>query len=99
MQIAAIAATQVVGTLRPAGTYLFRVSGTWDGITAVNFQYSEDEGATYRDVSESDLLLLTADMADPVALVVAEGTQWRLELDTPGASTSLTLWYAYAGAG
>lgn len=92
-----ITATYVIGSLQPSGTYLFRFFGTWDGVTA-NLQYSEDDGATWRDVSVAGLKTITVDMTDPVSIVVAADAKWQLELDTPGASTDLSLWYSYAGS-
>lgn len=96
-QITGIATTTVIGRIQPHGTHLFRVYGTWDSATA-NLQYSEDGGATYRDVAATTLLLLADDMDDPVDILVGEGTWWQLEIASPGASTLLALWYAQVGS-
>ncbi len=97
--ITGITATKKIGIIPPPGAHLFRIyGGTWDSVTA-SLQYSEDDGATYRDVDVAGLVGLTSNMDAPVALLCSAGVKFQLELDTPGGSTSLTFWEAYSGPG
>lgn len=89
-------ATFDLGTLPRTGTWLFRIFGTWDTATA-NLQYSEDDAA-YRDVEEAGLLLITADMTDPVSIIAGINVKFRLELLTVG-SDSVSIWLSYSAAG
>ena len=96
--VAGVAITQV--SVAPAGGTGFILTPDTDNISpaTASLQYSEDGGATYRNIGSATLINATADVADPAAVLIGDGVYYQVLVSGGGSATSLSLWTAHAGA-